>query len=346
MEDSASPPPLSDQSPESPPVVAATNDISSAAPDSETPPVRLSRRRWLSRTGIGLVSAGIATASYAHWIEPHWVSVVRRDLPIMGLPPALEGKTLLQLSDLHVGPVVSDRFIIRWFQKAAALKPDLVVATGDFITYENEKVWKQVDKVYAHFPKGRLATLGCLGNHDYGQKWASKEIAAKVVDRLGGLGIEILRPGVRNIDGLTIAGLDDLWGSRWNRTSAMSVIPQSGPAIVLCHNPDACDIRMWGHYRGWILAGHTHGGQCRLPFMEPPIQSVMNRRYTAGEFVVGEGRRLYINRGLGHLTQVRFCVRPEITLFTLRKPGPAPSASPSVAISETPQHSLRSPLPL
>ena len=52
-------------------------------------------------------------------------------------------------------------------------------------------------------------------------------------------------------------------------------------------------------------------------FLPPPLLPVKNRRYTAGAFDVGPGRRLYVNRGLGHLIQVRFNVRPEITLFTL-----------------------------
>ena len=75
---------------------------------------------------------------------------------------------------------------------------------------------------------------------------------------------------------------------------------------------------MGGDYRGWMLAGHTHGGQCRPPFLPAPILQVQNRRYEAGEVDVDGRRTLYINRGLGHLLQARFNVRPEITLFTLR----------------------------
>lgn len=80
---------------------------------------------------------------------------------------------------------------------------------------------------------------------------------------------------------------------------------------------DALDVLDWDGYRGWILAGHTHGGQCKPPFLPPPVLPVRNTRYTSGEIPLAEGRRLYINRGLGHLLQVRFNVRPEITAFTL-----------------------------
>jgi predicted MPP superfamily phosphohydrolase len=67
-----------------------------------------------------------------------------------------------------------------------------------------------------------------------------------------------------------------------------------------------------------VLSGHTHGGQCKPPFLPPPLLPVQNRRYTCGEFEIGNERRLYISRGLGHLLQVRINVRPEITLFDLQ----------------------------
>jgi predicted MPP superfamily phosphohydrolase len=86
---------------------------------------------------------------------------------------------------------------------------------------------------------------------------------------------------------------------------------------VLSHNPDTVDEPGWGRYAGWILAGHTHGGQCKPPFLPPPLLPVRNRRYTAGEFTLSGGRRMYISRGIGHLQRVRFNVRPEVTVFHL-----------------------------
>ena len=78
------------------------------------------------------------------------------------------------------------------------------------------------------------------------------------------------------------------------------------------------DDLSWEGYTGWVLAGHTHGGQCKPPFLPPPVLPVKNRRYTSGEIAVDSGRTLYISRGVGHLLKARFNVRPEITLFTLR----------------------------
>ncbi|MFT6811056.1 MAG: putative MPP superfamily phosphohydrolase [Saprospiraceae bacterium] len=89
--------------------------------------------------------------------------------------------------------------------------------------------------------------------------------------------------------------------------------------LVLCHNPDVCDLNVWNNYKGWILSGHTHGGQCKLPFLNPPVLPVKNGRYTSGEIDLRDGRMLYINRALGHLLQARFDVRPEITVFELSR---------------------------
>ena len=71
-----------------------------------------------------------------------------------------------------------------------------------------------------------------------------------------------------------------------------------------------------------MLAGHTHGGQCKPPFLPPPLLPVQNHRYVAGEVAVDTHRTLYISRGVGHLIRARFNVRPEITLFTLRNRQP------------------------
>ena len=130
-------------------------------------------------------------------------------------------------------------------------------------------------------------------------------------------GVRVLRNEGTTVRGLDVIGVDDLWARRADPRLALRG-RTSEAAIALCHNPDAQDELPWDDYRGWVLAGHTHGGQCKPPFLPPPMLPVRNKRYAAGEVAVPGGRRLYINRGLGHLLQVRFNVRPEITAFTLR----------------------------
>jgi uncharacterized protein len=99
----------------------------------------------------------------------------------------------------------------------------------------------------------------------------------------------------------------------------MKTLDQSKANLVLCHNPDVCDLPVWNNYKGWILSGHTHGGQVKPPFLDPPMLPVKNKNYSAGKILLPDGRTLYINRALGHLWQVRFNVRPEITIFELQR---------------------------
>jgi hypothetical protein len=273
------------------------------------------RRQFLFLSAAGL-GAGAGLGLYAWRIEPHWIEVVRRRLSLPGLPAALEGRTLVQLSDLHIGRRVDDAYLIGALRRVMDLQPDLLVFTGDFLSY-HRAVYAQVERVLAHCPRGKLATLGILGNHDYGPGWSHLKIAERLVRMAASVGIEMLRNQVRAVAGLQVVGLDDYWGPRFSPQPALEQLDPARPAIVLSHNPDSVDKPVWGAFRGWILAGHTHGGQCKPPFLPPPLLPVRNKRYTAGEFELEPGRWLYINRGVGHLRRVRLNVRPEITVFRL-----------------------------
>jgi predicted MPP superfamily phosphohydrolase len=129
----------------------------------------------------------------------------------------------------------------------------------------------------------------------------------------------VLRNQILDVEGLQIAGFDDIWAKRFDPRPVVAALRAERPALALSHNPDTVDLPGWDGYHGWILSGHTHGGQCKPPFLPPPLLPVRNRRYTAGEFELSGGRRLYINRGVGHLTRVRFNVRPEVTVFELTR---------------------------
>lgn len=275
----------------------------------------LTRRRLLLAAGAAAVGS-VATGIYSWRIEPHWVELTHLPLPVRGLPDRLVGKTLVQLSDLHVGPRVDDDYLLACFASVRALEPDLVVVTGDFISYR-EGFERQVEQVYRWLPRGRLGTFGCLGNHDYGRYWAQLDVAAELQALLARQGLRLLRNESAEVAGLRLTGLEDFWAPTFDHAPILAPLPLGAPAIVLCHNPDVVDLPGWSGFDGWILSGHTHGGQCKPPFLPPPILPVRNKRYTAGAFALGEGRRLYVNRGLGHVVRVRFNVRPEIAVFTL-----------------------------
>ena len=269
------------------------------------------------KASASLLTTCAAVGLYTSKVEPHWLEIVHRRLPVAFLPPRLAGRRLIQMSDLHVGPRVDDEYILSTFATIADLQPDIVVVTGDFMTH-HPAVFEELRRVYARFPRGRMATLRILGNHDYGPNWSHVDLAQQVVDSLQPFGVTVLRNEACDVEGLQFAGFDDLWANRFDPRQALAQLDPRRPAIALSHNPDTVDLPVWTGFEGWILSGHTHGGQCRPPFLPPPLLPVRNRRYTAGEFELSGNRRLYISRGVGHLLEVRFNVRPEVTVFELR----------------------------
>jgi predicted MPP superfamily phosphohydrolase len=286
-------------------------------------------RRALFKLALKLGGAGVAVGAgatfYATRVEPHWVDVRQHLLPLRGLGAALDGARLVQISDLHIGGRVDPNYLERTARTLADLRPDLLVVTGDLTDSSGAGHEAEVERVLAALPAARLGRFAIFGNHDYGRGWREIDLADRLAARMNDAGVTLLAnhsatiaPPEAPAARLQFVGFDDAWGPRFAPASALATRDPSLPAIALCHNPDVCDLDVWGDFDGWILAGHTHGGQCRVPVFGPPFLPVKNRRYTRGAFAVGGGRRLYINAGLGHLLRARFLVRPEVTVHTLR----------------------------
>tara|TARA_R110002051_G_scaffold5108_4_gene27397 strand:- start:22299 stop:23144 length:846 start_codon:yes stop_codon:yes gene_type:complete len=279
----------------------------------------MNRRKFIKKTFQWGAGVGIITGLYSWQIEPFWMEFVHVKMPLRNLPEELVGKTLMQISDIHIGDSFDYQYIIDSFKEAQELKPHFVVYTGDFVNYENQKQIEQLQEVLEHVVTGSMGTIGVLGNHDYGKDYAEAPVASNVTKNLEDAGVTMLRNDAVEFNGLNFLGIDDLWGINFRPEEATKKYDENKPNIALCHNPDVCDLPVWNNFKGWILSGHTHGGQVKPPFLPAPLLPVKNRKYTAGEFDLQNGRTLYINRALGCLLQVRFNVRPEITIFELSK---------------------------
>jgi hypothetical protein len=279
----------------------------------------MKRRNFIHKTFLGSIGIGVLTSLYTWQVEPFWLEFVNKKMPIKNLPNKLVGKTLMQISDIHVGNRFDYNYIIESFKKAQKFNPDYVVYTGDYVSYENKEQFNQLNTVLQHTVKGKIGTIGILGNHDYGHNWSEQDVADKITNQLKLAGVTILNNSQLNLEGLNIIGLDDYWSLNFAPEEVMGYVDSSKANLVLCHNPDVCDLDIWNGYKGWILSGHTHGGQCKPPFLKAPMLPVKNKKYSQGEIDLKDGRTLYINRAIGHLWQIRFNVRPEITIFELEK---------------------------
>ena len=93
---------------------------------------KLTRRQLIKTMAGGGLASALGLGVYSRWIEPHWLEIVTRDLPIAGLPLDLAGKRLIQISDIHVGPVVDDQYIIRAFK---------IVTCGEFDLHDGPRLY-------------------------------------------------------------------------------------------------------------------------------------------------------------------------------------------------------------
>jgi predicted MPP superfamily phosphohydrolase len=277
----------------------------------------LTRRQWLGRVAAGGVTLALGSYGYARRIEPHWVEVTQQTMPLANLPPTLVGKRLVQISDLHVGPVVDNAYLRGALRGLADLEPDYLVITGDFMSSRRNESIDSVIDTLRDSPVVDLPTFTVLGNHDYGEGFRNDSVAVELVDKMRDLGITVLRNESIEIDGLQIAGCDDLWSRRANLRDTLDRVDHARPTVCLAHNPDTADLPDWSTFSGWILSGHTHGGQCRFPIIGAPVLPIRNKAYARGHIALNGGRNLYVNRGLGYTRRIRFGVRPEVTVFTL-----------------------------
>jgi hypothetical protein len=133
-------------------------------------------------------------------------------------------------------------------------------------------------------------------------------------------GITVLRNRAmaitRSNQQLWLVGLEDLWSGQFSPGIAFAGVPTGGPIIALSHNPDTAE-ELDAYGVQWILSGHTHGGQVRLPGVGALLLNVQNRHYQQGEYSLPHSK-LYISRGVGYLRRIRLMCRPEVPTFVLQ----------------------------
>jgi uncharacterized protein len=283
--------------------------------------LNITRRRFL----IASASASAALALYGGEIERHWIELTRRDVFLPGLPEAFNGFRVAQLSDIHLDEFTEPLFLRDGVHHINSLNPDAVFLTGDFVThgilpnrFSISSAWQCAKQLNQLECPHRYAILG---NHDVmvGSTAIAEALTSNGITVLDNAHVPIERAGAR----FWLAGVDDPVVGVPDPELA---IPQSirnvphEPIVLLCHAPDYVDTLLAlpeGRAVSLMLAGHTHGGQVRMPIVGPMILPPLGHKYVEGWFRFGN-LQLYVNRGLGTVgLPIRFDCPPEITLFTL-----------------------------
>jgi uncharacterized protein len=280
-------------------------------------PSRFTRRNFL--IGTGATAAGFAL--YAGEIARHEIDIVQRPIAIANLPAAFHGYRIVQISDIHLDEYTEPYFLERIVHQVNGLAPDLVLLTGDFITHGS--LTFIAGKHAVHRCAEILTTLtaplryAILGNHDVAFN------APLVIQALTSHGTPVLInqyvPIERNGGRFWLCGVDDPATSHPDLDLTIPEKPD-GPVLLMAHEPDYADD-VAAHPRGplvdLMLAGHSHGGQVRLPFLGALILPPMGEKYPEGLYRLKQ-MQLYVNRGIGTVgLPFRLNCPPEITVITL-----------------------------
>ena len=282
----------------------------------------MDRRRYLKGAAFGSLGFCTRWAIDASGLGPEWTEVVEVDLHIENHNDRLHGRRIAHISDLHLSRTVSSGYLRRCIERINLLDVDVVVLTGDYITYDFRGTFRRkVVNLLADI-ESRFGAYACLGNHDYGVSSHSSSRRNQLLNRLTrGMetsGITVLRneATVLDIDGhpLWLVGLGDLRVGDFRPHEAFAGVPEDQATIALMHNPRG--VEHLGEYEAHaVMSGHTHGRKTR--FWRDPSGAFSRRRFHAGMYEV-EGTKLYVNRGLGRVGRAKLSIRPEITIFTLR----------------------------
>lgn len=275
--------------------------------------------RWIGKFTVIVIAVFTCCYFYSSKIEPNWIEVVSIDLTIPNLSSAFNNFKIVQISDLHSNHFMPEGRLDKIIKLVNRQQPDAIAITGDLITEGRRFNARYLISKFSKLEASE-SVVSVFGNHDH---WEPKIARLREI---------LLQSQINNLDNqvylvergtqqLAIAGIDDPYWGEPDLQQVITQLPSNVPAILLVHEPDYIEKSAATHRFALQISGHSHGGQIRIPFLDPLVLPKGGRKYFAGLNQVGE-TIAYTNRGLGMTgLPLRFGSRPEITVFTLRNPA-------------------------
>jgi predicted MPP superfamily phosphohydrolase len=284
-----------------------------------------SRRRLVHTAGGALLASPFVVVGYGAFVERTNFRVREVDIPIPHLAADLDGLRLLQLSDIHLSPFLSEQDLQRVIEASNETRAHLALVTGDLISTRGDPLDACLRRLSTL--KTDAGILACMGNHEHfsgAERYATEQGAL--------LGIRFLRRQnmLLRFGGaaLNIAGVDyeHMAASHkgYLRGAERMVVP-GATNVLLSHNPDVFPIAAAQGY-DLTVSGHTHGGQVNIEILSREINpALFFTPYVYGLYrlaVHGRGAAAYVSRGIGTIgIPARVGAPPEISLLRLRKTG-------------------------
>jgi uncharacterized protein len=271
------------------------------------------------------------------------LQVDRLTCTIADLPPALDGMTVVQMSDFHYdGLLLSEDLLREAIVATNQANPDLIFLTGDFISHAPGPIAQLAPQLQAL--RSRYGTFAVLGNHDLLNPRSRTQITEALTEaEITVLWNQVVYPCGPEV---AIVGMPDFWAKAFDPEPLFESIPPTIPRLVLSHNPDSAAV-----LQKWRVdlqfSGHTHGGQIvipgignmsalvaqqydhlpqmlktALPILRTATRVVEHWEWASGWHQVGPlqphgQNQLYVNRGLGTYPPGRLFCPPEVTVITL-----------------------------
>jgi predicted MPP superfamily phosphohydrolase len=247
--------------------------------------------------------------------EAAWFSHTRHRLPLPGLKVPLR---VLHLTDSHLratGP-----WLDQLCEQIAACSADLVLLTGDLVTFEWEEC--AISQFLDALPEAPLGRWAVLGNWEH---WANRASPERWRPLLRHHGVELLVNESRDLGPVMLAGTDDHLAGVVDLDPVLCGLGPQKPGIVMTHSPGLFP-KLAGPGVDLVLSGHSHGGQIRLPLLGSLWVPHGTEGFVSGWYSQGSSQ-LFVSRGLGwSIAPVRMWCRPEIATIELI-PSPDPTES-------------------
>ena len=259
--------------------------------------------------------SGVRDKLGIHEFDARDFEIVPVTVNIKDLDPEFNNYKIAHISDIHLGQWISAKRIEGVVNLVNKQKPDLVAITGDSVSYVvNEPILDMLRHLKNLKPND--ATLAVLGNHDH---WIGADEIRNVMTETGIIELENDVYTIKRGDAqLNIAGIDSVTLDKHDLNAVLEKLPESGPAILLAHEPDFADISAATGRFSLQLSGHSHGGQMIIPGLGTPFRGSEFKKYPLGRYDVGDMVQ-YTNRGLGtNVFWIRINCPPEITMLNLQ----------------------------
>ncbi|MDP9477714.1 MAG: metallophosphoesterase [Actinomycetota bacterium] len=280
-------------------------------------------------------------------IEPYFIDTEEQVAEIPGLPSSWEGQRIGVIADWQIGMWLDNtRTMRRSAELLAEERPAAVLIAGDFVygpSDDNDEDIRKVGEFVRPLTEAGIPTYAVLGNHDYRMAYKDSEpnprAAERVREALESAGVRVLKNeavslkapetstgherAAGGVDPLRLVGIGARWPDEDRPEAALSGVPDEAPRFVMMHNPNSFGAFPAGT-APVAVAGHTHGGQVRIPFLPEWswLKIVEDDEIHVDGWIEGfgePGNQLYVNRGIGFsVVPIRINCRPEVTLFTLR----------------------------